>query len=96
MLTQILLGLSLGSLTSGAWAWFFMVTRRYRKTLRLSVIASCQIAFVILNFGSAYLVMVGLPGGDVAGGAYIIALGIGSCIVYRSEMRWRKESGISK
>ena len=36
------------------------------------------------------------PAGDVAGGAYIIALGTGSLIAYRSEMRWRKEIGLSK
>jgi hypothetical protein len=63
---------------------------------RFSVIAFCKIAFVILNVGSAYLIMVVLPAGDVAGGAYIIALGTGSLIAYRSEMRWRKESGISQ
>ena len=96
MLLEILLGLALGSLTSGLCAWFFIMTRRYRKTRRFSVIAFCQAAFVILCGGSAYWIIGALPAGDLAGVAYIIALGAGALITYRAEMRWRKEIGISK
>jgi hypothetical protein len=96
MLSEILLGLALGSLTAGVCAWFFIITRRYRKTGRFSVIAFCQVTFAILCAGSALLIAEVLPAGDAAGGAYVIALGTGAVIGYRSEMRWRKEIGLRK
>jgi hypothetical protein len=34
--------------------------------------------------------------GDVATEAYVVAIAVGSLLIFRSEMRWRKESGISK
>ena len=33
---------------------------------------------------------------DTAAGAYVIALGAGLVMAYRSETQWRKENGISK
>jgi hypothetical protein len=94
MLLEILLGLALGGLTSGVCAWFFIITRRHRKTGRFLVIALCQAAFVILCVGFSYLIVEVLPAGDAAGRAYIVAIGTGFLIVYRSEMRWRKEIGL--
>ena len=61
---------------------YFMVTRRYRKTLRLSVIASCQdcirdfkLRIGVFSNGGIALAVTWLAA------ASIIALGIGSCIV---------------
>ena len=96
MLLEILLGLALGSVTSGVCAGFFITTRRYRKTGRFWIIAFFQVALAVLFVSSALLIAELLPSGEVAGAAYIVAIGTGFLIGYRSEMRWRKEIGLKK
>ena len=85
-------------------AWIFVATRAPRKTRRLSVIAVCYLAIFIPSIGSLLLLIEVLDimgisrthAGDVASGAYVVAIAVGSLLIFRSEMRWRKESGISK
>ena len=104
MLLGIVPGLLVGSLACAVMAWIFVATRAPRKTRRISVIVICYLAFFIPSIGSLLLLMEVLDimgisrtsAGDVATGTYTLAIAVGCLLIFRSEMRWRKQSGISK
>lgn len=101
-------GISLGLVIAGVWsgtcAWIFDRTRAYRKSGRPSVILSCGFAAVVLNVCSVLSLLRGLDelcisrlmAGDVAIWSYLAASGVGFFFIYRAEMRWRREIGLSK